>query len=695
VSNAELRVTDFELDERGTDADLLKADSVVVSGLKATWPEQRVEASSLMVDGASAHVWIEPDGTPSWEKLVPEPTREEVVKAYEYMDERVDIDAVLDRFEVRNASATFEDRTFPEPARIEIADAALVLTDVASQPGSEWGLEASALIGGEALASAKGTFVAAPLILDTEVGLEKLELSQFQAYVARVAPLDLRAGLLTTSGRAQVSPSKEALNITFEGELAVSGLDLNETVTGGTLLGWGDLQVGGIRAALEPISLDVDQVDIYSAGLEIAVADDGTVNLLEFFKALGENEGSSSDEAADEESGLPPARITRLELHECYGRYTDATTVEPFERKLESVNGTITKIATDTMAPAELQISAAVDSGGLVRVQGAIDPFDYQRFTDLDVDVSDTTLSPMSPISIKMIGFPVETGRVSLDSSYDIVDQQLVSTNHVEIDNLHLGDRVEGEGAIKLPVKLGVSLLKDKDGRINLDIPIEGDLGNPDFVVVSAIQAAATDMVGEIAKAPFRLLGRLGGGSEDQNLEMVDFEPGSAVLEEYTIVNLHTLASALEQRPSLELEIEGTIDAQIDAFGLREAAFATEFGEGDEMAVPIAKLEKMYAAQFSGAELQAVREQHVSSAEESNLYEVAYREALRVPVVETQAIDESQIQALAPARAEAIRSFLVEEAGLDPSRISILPEIAKVNTSEQRVSCRLSVTPGS
>ena len=179
----------------------------------------------------------------------------------------------------------------------------------------------------------------------------------------------------------------------------------------------------------------------------------------------------------------------------------------------------------------------------------------------------------MSLMSIKMVGFPIESGLVTLDSSYDITDQQLVSTNHVEIDNLHLGDKIEGEGKINLPVKLGVSLLKDKNGLITLDVPIEGDLGNPNFVVASAISAAATDLIGEVAKSPFRLLARLGGGSDEQDLELIDFEAGTAVLTPNAVANLDTLAKALDERPSIDLGIEGTIDTEADAYGLRVVAF--------------------------------------------------------------------------------------------------------------------------
>lgn len=691
VNDLDVRIADLQVRDRKTETEFLTAGSVGISGAKATWPEQRLEAESLIVEDASAFVWLEPDGTPSWETFVPKPTQEEIVEAYEYIEERVSFDASLARFEVRNASAVFEDRTFSEPERLEVSDATLTLTDVSSQPESVWGLEAGAAMGGEASASVQGTFVVAPLTLDAEVGLEGLELSQFQAYVAKFAPLDLRAGVLMTSGKAHMSPSKDAPDITFTGEIEVKGLDLNETVTDGKLLGWGDLKVGGIEAALQPTSLDVEQVDIYSAGLEIAVAENGTINLLEFFRALGESEAADATGEATEESGLPPAHITRLQLHDCYGRYTDATTVEPFERKIESVNGTVSGIATDTTAGAKLEIDAAVDSGGVARVAGEIDLFDYARLTDLAINTRDVLMAPLSPMSVKMIGFPIEQGRASLDLSYKITDQKLSSTNHVEINDLKLGEKVEGEGKVKLPIKLGVSLLKDSEGRITLDIPIEGDLSNPEFVMTSAIASAATEVVSEIAKSPFRLLGRLGGGSDDEDLEFVDFAAGSAVLEEHVTTNLGTLAKALEQRPELMLEIEGSIDPEADANGLREAALASELGGQDTTA----DLETMYTSRFSSAETEALRTQHTSGAAEPALDEVAYRRALQAQLVETQPIDESQIQALASARAEAIRSFLVDKAGVDSTRVTILPEPASAATGEGRVQCRLGLTSGS
>jgi hypothetical protein len=696
VRESEIRVSDFAVRAPGVETDLVKADSVRVSNLLAKWPEQTVEADALIIDGARAYVWLEPDGTPSWDVLVPKETQAEIVDAYDYVEERTSISAKLGRFEVKNASVLFEDRTFADPVSLEVTEAGLALTDVSTEQGSVWGIAAAAAIGEGSRASADGTMVAIPLTLDADVGLEGLELSQFQAYVAKYAPLDLRAGVLTTSGKAHLAPKDEAAKVTFAGELAVEDLDLNETVTGGTLLGWGDLEVGGIEAALSPTTLDVEKVDIFDAGLEIAVAEDGTINLLEFFGALGEPDdegpgavaGGKSDGDSATEGGLPPAHIARLELHECYGRYTDATTVEPFERKIQAVNGTISNISTETSAGADLEISAAVDSGGVISVSGELDPFDYKRLTDVAVDIRDVELPPMSAMSIKMIGFPIDDGSSTLDLDYQIQDSQLVSTNHVEIADLQLGEKVEGQGDINLPVKLGVSLLKDKNGVITLDIPIEGDLDNPEFVMVSAITAAATDLIGEVAKAPFRVLGRLagGGGDDDEDLEFVAFAAGTSLLNDRASSNLATLVEALQQRPSLGLEINGGVDPDADAVALRRAALTTVLGsEGTafselESNHPIGELESAYRELLSVDQMDALRAEHTA---EDSVDEIAYRKKLIDDLVGVQAIDAAQVEALGPARAEAIRAVLVD----------VVPESTTVEAAGQWVRCQLAVAP--
>ncbi|HSN56821.1 MAG TPA: DUF748 domain-containing protein, partial [Candidatus Sulfomarinibacteraceae bacterium] len=706
VAGLDLGITGFGIQWRGHDVELLAAEAIDVRGGRLEWPEQLAAAETVLVDGARASAWLNEDGTPSWAVLVPEPTREQIVEVYRTLEERLQVRAELGRFELRNAAAGFEDRTFATPIRFAVSDVDLVVTGITTEHESTWPVEASATLAESARGTVKGSFGASPLAVDLEVGLEGLDLAKYQPYVARLAPLDLRAGVLEAAGvaRASQEPGAAGLQASFEGGFGIENLTLDETVTGGRLLGWGDLEVGGIAAQLEPMSARVEEVDVYRAGLEITVAEDGTISLLEFFKALSEGEeGEASKVGADAAVGLPPVQIARFRLHDCYGLYTDRTVPgEPFRLEMRPVDGTVSSISTTSASPAALDVEAGIASGGLLRLGGELDLFDSTRLTDLSIDLRDVLLPAISPMSVKFIGHPITAGDVTLDLDYDIVDRYLKASNRIEADDLSLGDKVEGGGLVNLPFKLGVSLLKDKEGRITLDIPFEGSFDTPGFGMATAAAAAGKEIFTELVKSPFKLLGKLGGGGGDQDLEHVEFAAGRVEIDDRAAAKLATLAAGLAERPALAMGVVGVWDAEADGAALRaealEAALVARGVTAEQMdtEVPLEILEALYAETVPEPALEALRGEHTTADPDrpdspGTLDEIDYRRSLRERMLAAQPVESAALEALAPARAEAVRAHLVDAGGLDGSRVRVLEPAPSEAPSGDWVRCRLEV----
>jgi len=711
VESADVVVADVGLRWPEHDVDLLQVRRFSVSGGYVEWPEQNVAAEAIVIEGATAFSWLEPDGTPSWDVLVPKESQEQIVETYRTLEERLKLHAECGRFELRDSGAEFEDRTFPQPVRFTVHDADMTVSNISTEEATIWPFELSATIEGEAQASAKGKFGAAPLTLEVEVGLENFLLAKYQPYIARFAPLDLRAGALTVGGTARLDRAKgeKTLNASFEGDLGIAGLDLQETVTDHKLLGWGDLTVGGIDATLLPeMSAKVGEVDIRRAGVEIHVDKAGKVSVLELVNALSKDEpdetategaGQGTGEAADSE--LPSIRIGRVRLRECYGVYTDESLTEPFTMALDPVNGTISDLVTRSGGAATVDVEAEVSSGGLIRVDGELDPLDYTRLMDLSIDVRDVLLPPVSPMAVRFVGHPIVDGDAALDLDYHIADRYLEAKNHIEADDLALGDKVEGQGQINLPVKLGVSLLKDKEGRITLDIPFQGSFDTPGFGVMTAAGAASKEVFSAIVKSPFKLLGKLAGGGGDRDLEYVEFAAGSAVLGDRSRENLDTLAAALTERPTLALGIVGASDPDADALALKTAAYTAALmaqgvtEEQLETGVPLEALEAVYRSTATDPALEALREQHTTAAADGaaagTLDESAYRRALREALIASQTVAPSEVQALAPQRAEAIRAYLVEQSGLEAARVNVVPKPSTETGSGKWVRCRLEL----
>jgi len=697
VRNVNVDISNLGFSTTTTDVDLLEVDSISANNINATWPGQTIDGESIVVSGASVYGWLSPDMTLAWVELVPKETQESVIETYQSLGDKLHLKADLGRFEIHDSGAVFEDRSQDPPVRFEATGADLVLTDISTEKASVWPFEARTQFGGEASADATGTLSAVPFDVNATVEVDGLDLSLLQPYFTLFAPVDLKAGTLSAQGEAAALSTDTGLGASFKGSLGVTGLDLKETVTGSKLLGWGDLSAGGINAQLLPMSLDVVSVDINGAGLEITIAEDGSINLLEFFKAVSQGSSLPTTTKTEGTGGLPPTRVARLRLHDCYGRLTDRTVDDTFVLNLVKVNGAVSGIATETTAGADVDIDAALESGGTLRVQGSIDPFDYARLTNLNIDLTDVELPPMSAMSVKFIGHLLNIGTATLGLDYDINHNALVGANHVEVYNLELGDKIEGEGKLNLPFKLGVSLLKDKNGRITLDIPVEGNLTNEGFGLGTMITSAVKEIISKLITSPFRLLARI-GGSGDEDLKHVKFRAGTATLGDLAVSNLQTLSTALRERPTLILEIQGAVDSRADTKGLQRKALNAELiahgatEEQMETIIPLQILTTVYRNHFSQEELKALEEAHTLPSQE--LDETAFRQAIRQALTEAQRIDPAEVQALGLARAQAIKTFLVEQAQLDQNRIKVAAATTSVEDGGAWVVCLLSVQPG-
>ncbi len=703
IENLQCRINNVVLEMREDGTRVLEVPAIAVTGGKVLWPEAVIGAAEVKVEGATARTWIEPDGTLGVLELMPRSAEEQVLEKAREVEAKMHWTLDVKRFELSGASAEVEDRTLDTPQLVTVSDAALVLTDILTEEGARWGVEASALIAGSGRGTARGEVSAMPAFADLEVGIEGLELGDLGGHIEQLVPIELREGTVRSAGRLRFAPDEEQPDVIFEGNFAIDRIDLVETVVGSQLLEWGLVEADGIRATAAPTSLRVAKVEIHGAGIDVVVSPEGKINLLELMLVMAERA-----DAAGGGAQMPPIRVDELRLHDCTGAYIDQTLEPEFRLALEKVNGAITAISSEATAGAQIDIEGRVAGGGLVDVEGEIDVFDPGRITDIALDCREVQLPPLSPMAVRFTGHPFVTGAATLDLDYDIAARQLTGTNVLVTDGLKLGDKVEGEGLMNLPFKLGVSLLTDKNGLITLEFPIEGSLDDPGFGVGNAIQAAVKEVVGELVKSPFRLLAKLGGGSGDEDLGAVDFEAGGADLKT-AIDKLRTLAAGALERPALVLQIEGAWDDEADSAAIREAAFETLVAERlaangaaveeMELTASLELLEALYLENTTGEQLAALRAQYTTVPPEGEeappvLDETAYYRDLRGALIDAQPVDPAVVQALGPARAEVIRAFLVDEAGLASSQVQILDAVALEPSGDGWVRCRLDVGAG-
>ena len=250
--------------------------------------------------------------------------------------------------------------------------------------------------------------------------------------------------------------------------------------------------------------------------------------------------------------------------------FADMLTKPHFATGIKGLNGTVKGLSSESLARADVSLEGKVDEYAPAKIAGQINPLSEDVYTDLAMEFKNIELTSFNPYSGKFAGYAIEKGKLSVDLKYKVSENMLVGENKIVLDQLTLGERVESPDATNLPVGLAIALLKDRNGVIDIDLPIRGDLSDPEFSYGHIIFQALLNLIAKAATSPFAMLGGL-IGSGDEELSFIEFDFGSAELQPQETGKLDTLAKALLERPALGLEIKGAADTEHDRLALAEA----------------------------------------------------------------------------------------------------------------------------
>ncbi len=267
-----------------------------------------------------------------------------------------------------------------------------------------------------------------------------------------------------------------------------------------------------------------------------------------------------------------------------------------------------------TFNMADLELRGRAEGTASLEILGKLNPLAQPLALDITGKVRDLELPPLSPYAVKYAGYGINRGKLSLDVNYLVKpDGQLTAGNKLVLNQLSFGDKVEGAPA-SLPVKLAVALLADRNGVIDLDLPISGSLNDPQFRIGPVIIKVILNVITKAITAPFSLLANAFGGGGGEELSSVSFAAGSAQLAPEAKTGLDKVARALNDRPALKLTVVGTSSLEAERDGYKRARL-------DDMV----RAEKRRATVKGGGETQA--DITVSPAEYPELLKEVYKRA--------------------------------------------------------------------
>jgi len=235
---------------------------------------------------------------------------------------------------------------------------------------------------------------------------------------------------------------------------------------------------------------------------------------------------------------------------------------------LTELNGFLGRFESGSAAMAPLELKGRAARTALLEIRGAVNPTASPLMLDLSARATDLELAPLSPYGGKYVGYTIERGKLSVDLSYRIeADGRLEARNQIILNQLTFGERVQSPQATSLPVRLALALLADRNGVIDVNLPISGSINEPQFSLMGLVWRMIGNLLVKVVTAPFSWL----AGPGTQDMSAIAFEPGTARLEANAAQALDTLFRGLSDRPALRMTITGAADHEAELSALRLA----------------------------------------------------------------------------------------------------------------------------
>ncbi len=592
----------------------------------------------------------------------------------------------IDECILEDADIAFTDAVPREKASLRVSPLTVKVTGFSNQKESRAEVAVDITLNKKGRVSVKGPVGLDPLKANLDLDVKDIAIRAFQPYFTDQIKIDVTKGAVGTQGSFSLAMDKAGKpTVTYDGQIAVSNLATIDKARSNDFIKWRQLFFDRIRTGFNPFFLDIKGISLTDYYAKLVVNNDGSMNVSDIFgdpKGSGKKKPAPKPDPAPKKKGTSPdalkdIRIGKVSFQGGTVDFADNKIEPHYSVTLKKLTGSVTGLSSQEISRAKVDLRGNLGYGSPVLIAGRINPLTTDLFLDLMVKFKDIELSPATPYTSTFIGYPVSKGKLDLNVSYLIDKRNLKAENKIQFNQLTFGDKVESEKAINAPVKLAVALLTDRNGQINLDVPITGSLDDPKFKIWPVVWQVLKNLIMKAVTAPFALLASLGA---DEETSFVEFDYGSATAPESALKKVEAVSKALYDRPNLNMDIEPHVDLEKDKEGLKDVEMLNRV-----------KARKLKATLAKGGPALSLDQVSVSDEEYLGFLTQAYnaenfpkprtadgkvkiltREEMEKLMLANIDVGESDLRQLAARRAEAVKELFLKSGQVDGGRLFVV-----------------------
>ncbi|MES2958270.1 MAG: DUF748 domain-containing protein, partial [Pseudomonadota bacterium] len=440
-----------------------------------------------------------------------------------------------------------------------------------------------------------GQVATAPFQARGLLRVERAPVHLFEPYFGTALNLDLLRAEATWRGDVALAQRSGGLEASVRGDALLGDVRVHERIApdalrpgsqGDELLSWQSFALRGLQFAMRPgvkPTLDIKEAVLTDFYSRLVITEQGRFNLRDVAsapEAAASAPGATAAAAPPASAAASAPASAALPIEISIGGtqlvngkvdFTDRFVRPSYSAALTALNGRLGAFNSGNREMATLDLRGIAAGTAQLEISGALNPTAKPLALDIRAKATDLELAPFSPYAGRYAGYGIERGKLSMDVAYKIdADGKLDAKNQVILNQLTFGDKVDSPEATKLPVLLVVALLKDRNGVIDINLPVSGSINDPQFSIFGIVLKIIGNLLVKALTAPFALLA--GGGSDD--LSFVAFEPGTATVTDGGRATIDKVAKALQDRPALKMTVTGASDPVSEREASQKATLA-------------------------------------------------------------------------------------------------------------------------
>lgn len=723
VSNAVVDLSKLALSAKNQPDTLISLPELAVRKVDFDLQKQQVRIGVVSSKDAHIKAWLAADGQLNYQTLFASETGETPASEPTAASATKPWQVEVKELALNNYQIDFTDRSQAKPVEIMLSELNCKLQNYSNIDGVSLPLDFSSRFNKSGLLKLSGDMVLAPFSANWALDLQEIKLKTFQTYVDPFINLELVDGDFNTQGHIQLKTAEE-LQVNYQGDANIDNLITRDKVKNIDFVKWDNLEFKQIAIDVAKQDYKLGKVIFDQPYMRFMIKKDGTNNVSDLLAAkvdapstLKGIKGTSAKPTVkpavekpkktnqSPKASEPKITIGKIEFKQGGADFADYSLFLPFVAKMNSLSGAVDGFSSNSDEAVKLKLQGKVYDLATVDIKGNY--LIKNGDSNIQLKFNSLPLPLITPYMADFAGYKIEKGKIALDLAYSVKQSQLTAQNKILIDQLELGEKVDNPKAVSLPLELGIALLKDADGKINLDFPITGSLENPEFSVSSLVADVFVNLITKAVTSPFKAIASLFDSEAD--LSTVSFTAGSGELTPEESTKLDQIAKALETKPELVLEVKGVayqnqdwpvmrFDALKDILKKMKSGELRDKGETVrheylELAEEDYRrlLAKFYAEVFpQKIDHSLLGKPRIKDHADGDFYELA-----RVELESKMQPDAERLNELAVSRANHIAKYLTEKSAVNRDRIYMLATELDTKDEQKAINALLSLNVAS